>query len=288
MRKGLLGLIVVGLLCWAGQASATSVTLSNGLVTATIDKGVVTAMSYGSGPDEVNAFTFVVYSPDLSPNAVKINQANLSIGSTGTQATFAQNIGSNVVVYAKYALRPGMNYLDMRFIIQAKNPAKPGITNVRTYLVLEPTVTRELRQTVESSPNSAWQMVNDNVIRWQVTADKWTDPKIILSSGGLGFTARVAGDDYMGDTAAAVWAEVNAGNKLPGGTVPGYAMNQPPAGVQGAVAMRVPMTPGVYQIPPDRVIVDARLEVVPEPCTMGLMLAGLAGLGVMRRRNRKN
>ncbi|PIY20100.1 hypothetical protein COZ13_01870, partial [Candidatus Desantisbacteria bacterium CG_4_10_14_3_um_filter_40_18] len=32
---------------------------------------------------------------------------------------------------------------------------------------------------------------------------------------------------------------------------------------------------------------ESRLEVVPEPCTMGLMLAGLAGLGVMRRRNGK-
>lgn len=306
MRKGLLGLIAVGLLCWAGYASATTVNLNNGLVNVSITNGVITDMSLVGGSDELTAFTFVMYSP--STGAVVLSGADVSYnfdsmgvtlpgGFKADRHVFSKAIKDSVTgvkvatMYGKFVLVDDNDpldgrderYIDIRYTLTRKGTNT--LSNIGVYLVMEGD--GALNESDESAPNSSWTMVNDLPNIW-AASDPWPVTKKVLSVGQTGFIARVGIDDFMGDTAANVWTKVLAGEALPGHpSNPGYVMNQPGAGVPGAVAMRIPVSPGMISLPPSFHL-DARVEVVPEPCTMGLMLAGLAGLGAVRRRNRKS
>jgi hypothetical protein len=308
MRKGLLGLVVLGLLCWAGQASATTITLNNGVVSTTITNGVVTDFHPIGGVNTITAFTFVMYSPDTGAVALsgsdvgytfKDDKVSLLGGFKADRHDFSKSVYKNgmphnssnklATMYAQFCLVDDddpldgrdRRYLDVRYLIEGVD--NKTIDNVRCYLVLEGSGTFD--ENDSTAPGSAWQMVNNLSNIWS-GSDPWPATKKVLSAGQTGYIARVGEDDFMSDTAANVWAKVNAGDALPNTII---------QGVPGAIAMRIPVSTEPNLMVKGKtastkavdVNVDARLEVVPEPCTMGLMLAGLAGLGAMRRRNKK-
>ncbi|MDI6781011.1 MAG: VPLPA-CTERM sorting domain-containing protein [bacterium] len=308
MRKYLLGLMALGLLCWAGQAAATSVTLDNGVVKTTIADGVVTSFSGMGGVNNITAFTFVMYSP--TTGAIKLsspdvtykfqdNKVALAGGFKADRHDFSKSLfaiggGKVGMMYGQFTLVDNddpvdgrdRRYLDVRYSLSAVDNIT--INDVRGYLVLEGSGTFD--ENDETKGSSAWQMVNDIQNIWSV-GNLWPDTKKVLSVGQTGFIGRVGHDDFMSAAATDVWNKVNAGDALPNTIV------QPGAGIPGAIAMRIPIStdPNITLIGKNTVTgvkgvgfdVDVRMEVVPEPCTMGLMLAGLAGLGAMRRRNRK-
>lgn len=297
MKKNLLILIAVGLLCWAGQASAVSITLDNGIARFTIDDGVVKDAVYLSdGPDRLNAFTFVVvYDSPAGTQYVNALGGGMSyeasshwvdpIGAMNPNHRFSKTLvtasGVSASLGVSYTLLPGKEYLDVRYSIYVSSGA--GITNLRTYIIMEPIVDSSLSGYMVARP-SGLPLVDDPRSNWY-GGPNWPNPNMILFGNCIKFGARVPDDDFMSASKAAVDALVYAGLSLPNTIV------QPLPGEQGALAMRVPTSPAVIAVPGGTGwYVESRLEVqaVPEPCTIGLVLAGLAGLGAkFRRRNRK-
>jgi len=289
--KKLLTLMVAGLLCWASQVSATTITLDNGTVKYVINETGVVDAGFSAGPDTLNLFNITVYYTYLgveghvtlgdAPTSYDGSAAN-SNGYDGKQYRFAtlKTIGGkDAALEAKYCLQAGKRYLDIRYSLWLPEAGPVTITGVRSYQTMQ-TISGNLRTSVES-PVSASQSINDKDINVWTAGAGWTVPNRALYVGQVGFISRVPNDDYMGNTIAAVNAAIASDNLS--NTVVSTADNA------GALCMRVPTKTPYLKDPdvPGTFYVESRLEVVPEPCTMGLMLAGLAGLGVMRRRNGK-
>ncbi|MFH1898214.1 MAG: PEP-CTERM sorting domain-containing protein [Candidatus Desantisbacteria bacterium] len=301
MRKSLLGLLIVGLLCWTGQVSATTINLNNSIVQYTIEDGVVTSAGFVGDVNLLESFSFFVFADQINP-AQQLNSPTAyalgtkwvdSIGTYSNKYQFSKAI-ANAEIGVEYMLLPGKTYLDVRYYVYAN--ANDVLTNVRAYINLESS-SGLLGKSSETAPGSNWQMVNDLQPAWGGGAANWPIPNVVLSGGRVGFAARVVDDDYVGNTKAIVDDLISRGT----GKValdpftPSLTQDnrwntivQPPTGVQ-AIAMRVPTSPGVVSVAPI-FYVESRLEVqaVPEPCTISLVLAGLAGFGVMRRRSRKS
>lgn len=301
MKKLLLTLIAVGLLGWTGIVSATTINLSNGKADFTIVDGVVVNAAYTGGLDTINSFTMYLYSDQTG--SIKLENVGVSGYASSSQAVNANGYIGNVTKHrftlgfkgannvsaslgVEYMLVPGKRYLDARYSVYSAGAA---LTGVRTYLVMEP-ISGPLGTLVETAPVSDWQSINDLQSNWYAKNQLWPISNRVLTAHNVGFVARVPGqvDDWMGNTKAEVLNQVTHGTGFNPTGFPWEAIVQPGAGVDGALAMRFPNS--MSSIPTVNVkpqyTVEARLEVVPEPCTMALMLSGLAGLGAMRRRKK--
>ncbi len=184
----------------------------------------------------------------------------------------------HISVVARYGLSldpSGKRYLDMRYTICSDSHVSD--TGFAMYMVMDLPAASGVSVPVADRPGE-YQLVNDEKSAWSDSSVTWPAPlqlvggsKIVM--GGFGVL-----DDYEAGNLADIESPISTAGKLGNGV---FATN----GNAGAGLRFPPSSAGTGLSPfaPDPYI-EARVEVVPEPCTMGLMLAGLAGLGIRRRR----
>jgi hypothetical protein len=297
MRKGLFILIAISLVCAGVQAFATPITLENEYVKFKIDKkGVVDAELVSGCGDTLDLYAFAVHYNYLGTQKTVwlgdkrtkyLGEKKTWVPGYGYHKKYRFRTGWKAVsgsdkvsisLTADYMLLPKKTYLDIRYSVYSKGP----LSDVVGYLYLNPNQPPAVGNTsVETAGQSAWMMINDTKGVWDGGA-AWPSINRILSAttagGEIGFCARVHDDDYMVGNKSEVHDLINEGKPLPN-TIDNQ---NPPI----ALAIKIPTTPRTVDVPPT-FYVESRLEIVPEPCTMGLMLTGLLGLGALRRRQRR-
>lgn len=298
MNKKLVSLIGIGLFVLMAARTSSALTLNNLTLDNNIAQFVINnttgvieqARYYNNGVLSGNlldssptnyGFTFGVYYDGASQTAWLHNVITSGPHPSGNAYRYEgiQSVSPGVSLSIQWdvMLPADKNYLDMRANLTATGG---NVTGVKPYFYMELPEGSVLSRSSETSGSSGWNIINDTTNSW-VGGKPWPASNYVFAGNWIGTVVRE--DRNQAGNAVSIWNTANSGNQYAGFPTT-YSGPNPAWGMKIDNYNNSPSL--VYNISSGSSQgFEARLEVNPEPGTMGLMLTGLLGLaGLARKR----